>query len=327
MNTRVLKPTPANLALLARSLREGGIAALPTETVYGLAANAFDKQACASIFRAKNRPANDPLIVHVADLAGAARVAVLNPAAERLAAKFWPGPLTMVLPRLPSVPDIVTSGLPTVAVRQSSHRLFSRVLKLADTPLAAPSANPFGYVSPTTAAHVLDSLGGRVPFILDGGACSVGLESTILDLSNPARPRLLRPGGLAVEELEAAIGMPIASTPKPRADAPLAPGNLPWHYSPHTPCRTIPGGSLDKTLAASPSGTRFLRFAKTTSIRRSKAGITLPLNPASAARRLFATLRELDQSGCPLILIEEPPEVSGLWRAVVDRLRKAAART
>ncbi|MBC8040251.1 MAG: threonylcarbamoyl-AMP synthase, partial [Opitutaceae bacterium] len=174
-SAKIYRPTPRNLARLARVLAEGGLVAAPTETVYGLAADAFNAKACRAIFKAKGRPANDPLIVHVATVEQADEVAVLNDAARKVAKLFWPGPLTLVLPKRAGVPDIVTSGLPSVAVRLPSHQLFRELIRLSGCPLAAPSANPFGYVSPTTAAHVFDGLGKRIGHILDGGSAKIGV--------------------------------------------------------------------------------------------------------------------------------------------------------
>mgnify|MGYP003348533482 FL=1 len=199
---RIVRGTARQLAALAAALRRGEIVGVPTETVYGLAANALDAVACRKIFRAKGRPTTDPLIVHLPSAHDLAGVAVPNAAAYRLAAAFWPGPLTIVLPKRAVVPDIVSAGLPSVAVRVPAHPLFRRLLRLAEVPLAAPSANPFGYVSPTAAEHVRAGLGQKVRVILDGGPCAVGLESTIVDLRDPAKPRLLRPGAVTRAQLE-----------------------------------------------------------------------------------------------------------------------------
>src|SRR3954469_15500112 len=209
MPARVYSPSPAHLRRLAMALRDGELVAIPTETVYGLAANALDAKACRAIFRAKRRPANDPLIVHVLDLAQAEALAEFNPLARRLARHFWPGPLTLVLPKKPGVPGIVTSGGPTVAIRAPAHPLARRLLRLAKIPLAAPSANLFGYISPTTAEHVRDGLGPRIPHILDGGASRVGVESTVLDVTRPACPRILRPGAVTATQLEKFLGVKV----------------------------------------------------------------------------------------------------------------------
>ena len=207
---RILKGTPRNLELLARRLRAGDIVGVPTETVYGLAADALNPTACRKIFEAKGRPVSDPLIVHLHSLHDLAKVAVANSAALKLAETFWPGPLTLVLPKLEVVPSIVSAGLPSVAVRVPAHPLFRRLLKLVGRPLAAPSANPFGYISPTTAEHVRSGLGTKIRYILDGGASGIGLESTIVDLRNPAKPRLLRPGAITREQLTETLGCAVA---------------------------------------------------------------------------------------------------------------------
>jgi L-threonylcarbamoyladenylate synthase len=189
---RIFRGTSRNLSYLARCLRDGDIVGVPTETVYGLAADALNPRACQKIFTAKGRPTTDPLIVHIAALDELDAIAVTNTAALRLAQKFWPGPLTLILPKKSVVPAIVSAGLPSVAVRMPAHALFRRLIRLSGRPLAAPSANPFGYISPTTAEHVRASLGSKINSILDGGPAHIGLESTILDLRDPARPRPAR---------------------------------------------------------------------------------------------------------------------------------------
>ncbi len=326
--TRIHRGTPRNLAVLARRLQAGELVAVPTETVYGLAANAFDAKACRKIFTAKGRPANDPLIVHVLTLRDLALVAETNPAALQLARKFWPGPLTLVLPKKPAVPAVVSAGLPSVAVRMPSHPLFRRLLRLAGTPLAAPSANRFGYVSPTTAEHVLRGLAGKVRDILDGGPARIGLESTIVDLRNPERPRLLRPGAITLAALERALGRKVVwSRRRVRARdetaAQLAPGSLVRHYSPRTPV------ALHERIPATgrrPTNEAWVFLAK-------------PARPAGknifwldargdlrgAARRLFAVLRRLDDGRFKKIHVELA-EGDGLADAINDRLRRAAAR-
>ena len=206
MKAQIYHGTARNLAHLAARLKAGELVAVPTETVYGLAADALSAPACRRIFAAKGRPANDPLIVHIHSLSDLATVAEANPAALKLAQRFWPGPLTLVLPRKPAVPGVVSSGLPSVAVRMPAHPLFRRLLKLAGRPLAAPSANPFGYLSPTTAEHVQRHLGRRIRHILDGGPSRVGVESTIVDLRDPAHPRLLRPGQITRAQIEQVAG-------------------------------------------------------------------------------------------------------------------------
>lgn len=333
LRTRVHKPTPEVLVTLANVLRRGGLVAVPTETVYGLAANALNPAACDAIFSAKNRPANDPLIVHVIDLAAAEQVAVFNDDARRLAAAFWPGPLTLVLPRRACIPDTVTSGRDTVAVRVPAHPVFRKLLRLAGLPLAAPSANPFGYVSPTTAAHVLDGLGGRIRHILDGGPCRIGVESTILDLTLSSRAKLLRPGGLAVEKLEKSLGKRIlrpARKPATRqaheTTAQVAPGMLPWHYSPATPSKLVRETALASALKLAGHDTRYLRFGRSIKLPKGIQGLSLSTNPQTAAHALFAALRSLDASGAKQLILAAPRQRGGLWEAVHDRLRRAAAR-
>ncbi|MEY2881157.1 MAG: hypothetical protein RLZZ15_3537 [Verrucomicrobiota bacterium] len=335
-----------NLAALARVLRRGGLVAVPTETVYGLAANALDAAACEEIFRAKGRPSTDPLIVHIATLADFSALAHVNPAALTLAKKFWPGPLTLVLPKTALVPAVVSAGLPSVAVRMPAHPLFRRVLRLAGVPLAAPSANPFGYVSPTTAEHVRASLGGKIRHILDGGPCAHGLESTIIDLRRPARPRLLRPGPITRAQLESALGVPVLAPPrgktKATAAAQIAPGLLARHYSPRTPVRLharitpqVIAASAHDAAGDNGAGDAWVYLAKPppasgrrASDRRAKNVFWLDARGelASAARRLFALLRQLDGAGFARLHVELAPGDAGLAAAINDRLRRAAAR-
>ena len=325
---RVYRGTEPNLGLLARALKRGELVAIPTETVYGLAANALDPRACRSIFRAKGRPTADPLIVHVHDWSQLEALALPNDAARRLAEVFWPGPLTMVLPKRDVVPDIVTSGLPSVAIRMPAHRLFRRLLKRCGLPLAAPSANPFGYVSPTSAAHVAAGLGGRIDHILDGGACRIGLESTIVDLRDPRHPRILRPGAVTREQIAAVLGRPVAAKRSRTGGAvpQVAPGLLKRHYSPRTPVvlhdriseRAWRRSTADEAwlLAGKPAGGR-----TPDNVFWLDARGQLP----AAARRLFACLRELDACGFRRIHAELV-RGTGIADAINDRLRRAAAR-
>jgi L-threonylcarbamoyladenylate synthase len=294
--------------------------AFPTETVYGLGANAFDPRAVARVFEVKARPSFDPLIAHLAEVEGVSRVAVgADPRVARLAARFWPGPLTLVLPRQPSLPDLVTAGLDTVGVRVPDHPAARALILEAGTPLAAPSANPFGYVSPTTAAHVADQLGDRVDLILDGGPCRVGIESTILSLAVDP-PLLLRPGGVAQEELESVLGqaLDVAGTPA----RPAAPGQLIRHYATRTRLLILTG----RASGPPPGRVGLLAFAE------APAGATYAaveiLAPdrkgTTAAANLFAALRRLDALGLDLLLAEPCPE-EGIGRAIMDRLRRCAA--
>jgi L-threonylcarbamoyladenylate synthase len=325
---RIYSGTPRNLARLAAALRAGDLVAVPTETVYGLAANALDPQACARIFRAKGRPTTDPLIVHLPAATDLASYAVENEAARRLAAAFWPGPLTLVLEKRAVIPAIVSAGLPSVAVRVPAHALFRRLLRLTGLPLAAPSANPFGYVSPTTAEHVRAGLGSKIRRILDGGPCPVGLESTIVDVRDPTRPRLLRPGAITRRQLEDVLGVPVAlgkRTAAPGA-AQLAPGLLRRHYSPRTP--VVLHDRLPPLPATSgPGREAWVYLARPAGPRRAHVFWFDPRGDLrGVARRLFAVLRRLDTAGYRRLHLERAPDTDGLAHAINDRLARAAAR-
>lgn len=308
-----------DVARAAELLRRGDIVAIPTETVYGLAANAFDEAAVLKVFEAKQRPSFDPLIVHIARREDVARVVKeLPPGAEAMMDAFWPGPLTLVLPKQDIVPDLVTSGLDTVGIRMPSHPLAQELLRSLDFPLAAPSANPFGYVSPTTAQHVADQLGDRIPYILDGGPCSVGIESTIIGWEDD-RWVLYRPGGIAVERIEEVIGRVALAVKKV---LPAAPGMLESHYAPRKPVYV---GDVTTLLQQHAGGrTGVISFRKEYSGHHCEV-----LSPNSdlseAARHLFSALRTLDGSDVDVILAERFPE-EGLGRAINDRLRRASAR-
>lgn len=311
---------PESLKEAAGLLAAGEVVAIPTETVYGLAARAFDARAVARVFEAKGRPFFDPLIVHAADLAGLAAVAdIRDPRVALLAGRFWPGPLTLILPKMAAVPDLVTSGLPTVAVRVPDHPDTLTLLRLTG-PLAAPSANLFGRTSPTTALHVADQLDKRIPLILDGGPCRVGVESTILSLdSDPAV--LLRPGGTAREDLEALLGPLGIAVPAPN---PVAPGQLESHYATRTPLRLCAPGDTRDVPAGSRAG--LLRFKGGKDGRGLFEAVevlsaTGDLREAAAA--LFAALRRLDDLNLDLILAETLP-LDGLGLAIMDRLTRAA---
>jgi L-threonylcarbamoyladenylate synthase len=323
MQARVQSPTPANLRRLAAVLRAGELVAMPTETVYGLAANALDANACRAIFRAKRRPANDPLIVHVLDLAHAEQLAEFNPIARKLARRFWPGPLTLVLPKQGCIPGIVTSGGPTVALRAPAHPLARRLLTLSKIPLAAPSANLFGYISPTTAKHVQAGLGDRIPHILDGGASQVGVESTVLDVTNPTKPRILRPGTVTAAQLEKFLGVKVAG-PKRKVSRgrQLAPGMLERHYSPRTPLimtrptESVPANTAVILLRQPPgkSGRNVFWFSRSGAV-------------AEIARNLYAVLRQADAGNFSRIMVEPlPADAGGLAAAIRDRLKRAAAK-
>jgi L-threonylcarbamoyladenylate synthase len=333
--TRALAPDAAGIAAAAGILAHGGLVAFPTETVYGLGANALDASAAAGIFTAKGRPADDPLIVHVLAVEDVARVAQVVEGVATLARRFWPGPLTLVLPKRAIVPDVVTAGLPSVAVRVPAHPVAQALLRATGLPLAAPSANRFGHTSPTRAAHVLADLDGRIDAVLDGGATQVGLESTIVDLASEA-PRLLRPGGVAAEDVEEVLGRALA-LPRP-TDRPEAPGMLPTHYAPRTPLILIagPAPAARDRLAQEVSGALGRRLRVGVLLleddRELLDGVVAErvgsyAQPDVSAARLFDALRALDVRQCDVLFARELAEPQrGLGRALADRLRRAATR-
>ena len=304
----------------AAAIRSGALVGMPTETVYGLAADALDGAAVLRIFAAKGRPRFDPLIVHCADADQAWTVAEPSPRARRLAAACWPGPLTLVLPRRSIVPDAVTSGLDSVGVRVPDHPLALALIRACGRPLAAPSANPFGRISPTTAAHVREQLGAAVAEILDGGPCRVGVESTVLR-PDPS-PLILRPGGLIRERIEEILGETVAIADRSLRAGQLAlpaPGLLASHYAPRTPLRLrCPGEPW-------PNGAGWLAFTGRDLPETGQAVEILSANGdlAEAASGMFAALRRLDAAHVPLIIAELVPE-TGLGEAINDRLRRAA---
>ncbi len=321
---RIYSGTPRNLSRLARVLRAGGLVAVPTETVYGLAANALDASACRKIFKAKGRPSNDPLIVHIHSLKQLSAIAEPNEAALKLARRFWPGPLTIVLPKRSIVPPIVSSGLPSVAVRMPRHPLFRRLLKLVDLPLAAPSANPFGYVSPTSAAHVDAGLGRKIQHILDGGSCTIGVESTIVDLRDPSFPCLLRPGAVTRAQLESTLGTRVRIAPRrTSAHAQIAPGLLTRHYSPRTP--SVLHDRIPPASAAKSSPREAWVFVQRPRGLTGKNIFWLDERGRlrGVARNLFQTLRRVDAGGFARIHLERA-DGSGLADAINDRLQRAA---
>ncbi|MBC3540834.1 L-threonylcarbamoyladenylate synthase [Rufibacter sediminis] len=306
----------------AAYLTQGELVAIPTETVYGLAANAYDEVAVVKIFEAKNRPAFDPLIVHTHAVSEVKTIAREVPdVAYLLAERFWPGPLTLILPKAEHVPLLVTSGHDSVGVRIPRHPLTLDLLRQLPFPVAAPSANPFGYVSPTTAQHVQDQLGSRIPYILDGGACAVGIESTILAL-NGDEVEVLRLGGLALEELEDVVQISKARI-KTSSSNPAAPGMLSSHYSPR---KKVLLGSIEENLKLVDTervGTISLQknFPQVPISRQIQLSASGDLG--EAARALFSALRSLDEQPIDLILAEPMPE-QGLGRAINDRLQRAS---
>jgi L-threonylcarbamoyladenylate synthase len=325
-NTVILSDSPRGLRAAVALLHAGDQVAFPTETVYGLGADARSDRAVAGVFAAKGRPAHNPLIVHLPDLAAAESLAAFSPRARDLAQAFWPGPLTLVLPcrREAGLSELVTAGLGTVALRVPAHPLAQALLEAFGGPLAAPSANPSGRVSPTTAAHVLDGLRGRIAAVIDGGACPVGLESSIVGFAGD-RPLLLRPGGIPADTLGRAIGMDLAAPPpNPANDDPAAitaPGQLASHYAPRAALR------LD---AAGPEpGEVWLGFGPGAGGDGGQGGLNLsPAGDlAEAAANLFAYLREIDslatRVGAAGIAVAPVPD-KGLGVAINDRLRRAA---
>ena len=316
----------AEIARAVALLRAGELVAFPTETVYGLGADAANAAAVAKIFAAKGRPSEHPLIVHLPSADHLARWARELPAeAEKLAAAFWPGPLTLILRRRPEVPDAVTGGQDTVGLRVPSHPLALELLAAFDGGIAAPSANRFGRISPTTAAHVREELGGRVPLVLDGGACPVGIESTILDLSRGA-PVLLRPGAIGAADLARVLGR-APELAAPKAEAPRVSGSLEAHYAPRTPLQLVSSDGLLFALRdALVAGEKVAVLAPTAqAISHDLVTWTqAPAEPAGFAHDLYASLRALDALGCVRILVQQPP-AGEAWLAVNDRLCRAAA--
>ncbi len=318
-------PQPAAIARAAAVLRSGGLVAFPTETVYGLGALALDAAAVRRIFAAKGRPANNPLIVHIADITEVSHVAAVWPdAAERLARRFWPGPLTLVVPRTAAVPDATTAGGPTVAVRVPAPPVALALLRATGAPIAAPSANRSSELSPTTAEHVLRGLDGRIELVLDGGPTTGGVESTVLDVTT-SPPRLLRPGLIGPAELEAVVG-PVVRPAALQADAALpSPGMLARHYAPRTPleCTTDGRGRVEELLAG---GKRVGWLTFFAALEHGPPGLVvrkMPADPAGYAALLYAALHALDEAGVDRIVVDRPPD-GDEWLAVRDRLRRAA---
>ncbi len=326
MSAQVVPATPEALAEAARLLRAGELVAFPTETVYGLGADAGNPAAVRRIFAAKGRPVTHPVIVHLPDATHLERWARRVPAGARaLAEAFWPGPLTLILPRCEQVHDTVTGGQDSVGLRVPAHpvarALLAAFAAAGGHGVAAPSANRFGHVSPTTALHVAEDLGGRVALIIDGGPCLVGIESTIVAFTDDT-PVLLRPGGIAVEALTRVLGV----TPRePGIDAPRASGTLAAHYAPHTRSRLVPPHALvAEWRQHADRDERVAVLARSVGPPGDFEGawITAPKAPEAYARLLYAALRELDHAGADALLIEAVPD-DDTWRAVRDRLERA----
>jgi L-threonylcarbamoyladenylate synthase len=313
--TRVLKTDHQSIEAAAACLRAGGLVAFPTETVYGLGADAGNGEAVAKLYAAKARPAFNPLIAHVADVEAARCLADFDTAAEALAATFWPGPLTLVLPKRvgSGVADLALAGLDSVALRVPAHPVAAALLKTFKGPVVAPSANRSGHVSPTCAAHVLTDLRGRIDMVIDGGTCDVGVESTIVACLG--EPTLLRPGGLAREHIERVLGRKLAVPPTAN-EAPLAPGMLESHYAPKAKLR------LNAT--APRNGEALLAFGPAPSFVGTTFNLSARGNLIEAAANLFSHLRALDASGAKSVAVMSVPLV-GLGEAINDRLKRAAA--
>ena len=313
---------PGALGQAAELLAQGQLVALPTETVYGLAADARSPKAVARIFEAKGRPAGNPLIVHIDSVEMAEGcVAAWPRAAAQLAGAFWPGPLSLVLPKADSIPDIVTAGGKTVAVRCPAHPVFSAVLAKCGFPLAAPSANRANRVSPTRAEHVVDQLGGRIPLVLNGGACDLGIESTVLDLTGDT-PTLLRPGMISLGQLQAVLG-PVATAKHPAAAEPLkSPGQLQRHYSPRAKL-IIVEGDMAAALGQADETTHVIARTAEPAAWPSERWHELPAVVSDFARELYSTLHRCDQLGAETILVQSLPS-GDEWAALRDRLNRAA---
>jgi L-threonylcarbamoyladenylate synthase len=376
---QILQPTPENIRIVAQALRAGEIAGIPTETVYGLAGHALEPSALAKIFAAKERPTFDPLIVHVSNRllqrksndkssgalealanSGLVNLEAMNPLArdraETLIQKFWPGPLTLVLPKLPGVPDLATAGLPSIAIRMPQHPVAQALLEDAGIPLAAPSANRFGRISPTQASHVFEELGERISWILDGGPCEIGVESTVLSISKDGSPSLLRPGGISRQEIEALLKTPVAigiSGEKQGAaiaqgsEAAPAPGMLDSHYAPEKPLFLLtrpfsdPNISQDPVLQKALSrnskiiGLLLMAGLPQDGVRLASQWTPLPVHAVSLspsgdlaemAKNLFSALRELDHSDADILIAEPCSNQQGLGHAISDRIRRASLK-
>jgi len=301
----------------AAILKRGGLVGFPTETVYGLGADASSAKAVARLYAAKRRPLDHPVIVHFADAAAAFSWSKdVPPGAKKLAAKFWPGPLTLILKKSAKAGDFVTGGQDTIGIRVPSHPVAQELLRAFGGGIAAPSANRFGQVSPTTAAHVEEDLGPDAELVLDGGPSEVGIESTILDLS-ASEAVLLRPGRICAAELEAVLGTPVLAR---HSDSPRHPGGLERHYAPRTPARLVPTHELDREIARLQDKVAVLAFSRPD--ERVDYWLRMPHEPQAYAQKLYAALRELDSARCEMILIEAPPEAPA-WAGVRDRLVRA----
>lgn len=321
--TRLLPASdPESIRLAADIIRTGGLVAFPTETVYGLGADALNYKVVAKIFEAKHRPSCDPLIVHIAtEMSLDGLVQATSLAERRLIERFWPGPLTLIMPKCATVPDLVTAGLSTVAIRMPAHPVAQALIREAGVPIAAPSANPFGYVSPTCAQHVLDGLGDRVDLILDGGPCILGVESTIMSTVG-AVPEVLRPGSITLAEIRKVIGLVVRTADSRTV---VAPGQLPRHYATHTPV-TILAAQGARPVVHDHERAGLLAMSTLDHVDERFCAIEVLSASGDlreAARNLFAALRRLDALGLDR-LYAVPCEDQGLGLAIMDRLRRCA---
>jgi L-threonylcarbamoyladenylate synthase len=320
---RVVRATQVEIETAVQALRDGELVAFPTETVYGLGANAQNPAAVRKIFEAKGRPTNHPVIVHLDSPRFLHRwVSEVPEMASRLAERFWPGPLTMVMPRALNVHDVVTGGQDTVAIRVPSHPMAQQLLTAFGGGIAAPSANRYGRLSPTRAEHVREELGDTVKVILDGGECQIGLESTIVTFEGPA-VRLLRPGAVTAAQIRQVVGEPLIGA---NLESPRVPGGTLSHYAPTTPMTIVPAGEIDAHAASlSEGGRRVAVLAQRLPLRAHKyvTWINAGRRPEQYGHDLYANLRTLDKAGCQQILVQDVPE-GEQWEAIRDRLMRAA---
>lgn len=318
----IYESTEENIRKAAEAIKAGKLVSFPTETVYGLGGDSLNPEAVAKIFEAKARPSFDPLITHIAELETLDRIASIdNKRTYDIIERFWPGSLTLIVPKKDIIPPIVTSGLETMAVRMPDHPTALELIKLSSGAVAAPSANPFGYLSPTTAEHVDDLLGNKIEMVLNGGTCRVGVESTVLDLTGE-RPIILRPGGISLEEIREAL--PDVDVFNRTTESPTAPGQLKMHYSPVKPLHIV--DSIDSVTARKRAGALLFQDGSDTSGFNAVEILSPSGDTVEAAARLFVALHDLDSEDIDMIYAERIPE-TGLGRAVMDRIYKASEKS
>lgn len=328
MSNLILQPTQKNIQLCAEILKKGKPVCVPTETVYGLACNALDTKAAREVFKIKGRPLIDPLIVHFRSIDQCLAHIETNQSIERLAELYWPGPLTIIAHKRSSIPDIITAGLKSVAVRIPAHPAFRKLLKELDFPLAAPSANPFGYVSPTKADHVKTTLGNKIQAILDGGQSTHGLESTIIDLRAPKAPKILRHGPISIEALTTALEVNITNQTYVNADttsSQIAPGMLTSHYSPNADITLFETQIESLSQHEKDTAVIFNKKPTDTTLRKNCFWLSEDGSLKSIAHNLFNLIQNLDQQGFKKLYIQKP-DTKGIGKAILDRLLRAAAK-